>query len=165
MPEDLRTQPAALVTKWSAGSIRITSRRLTADEISGRLRIAADQQFERDSPMSPRNPTGARRETSVWLKRSGLPDDTDLADHVRALVALVDGRREELATLSTDCDLELRLGFGSENGQGGCVLPAGLLSEVGALGWDIVLDLYPPEPADPDRRREPGSRVSTASGP
>ncbi|MFE4546952.1 DUF4279 domain-containing protein [Streptomyces sp. NPDC056785] len=150
MPEDLSMQPAAPVTKWSAGAIRITSRTVTVGEISGRLGIPADQQFERDSPMSPRNPTGARRETSVWLRRSGLPDDSDLTDHVRVLVALVDGHREELASLSADCDLELRLGFGSEKGQGGCVLPAPLLSEVGALGLDIVLDLYPPEPTTTD---------------
>ncbi|MFD8425418.1 DUF4279 domain-containing protein [Streptomyces sp. NPDC059466] len=150
MPEDLSMEPAAPVTKWSAGSIRITSRTVTVGEISGRLGIPADQQFERDSLMSPRNPTSARRETSVWLRRSGLPDDSDLTDHVRVLVTLVDGHREELASLSTDCDLELRLGFGSENGQGGCVLPAPLLAEVGALGLDIVLDLYPPEPTTTD---------------
>ena len=33
----------------------------------------------------------------------------------------VNGYREELTRLSVDCDLELCLGFGSENGQGGCV--------------------------------------------
>ncbi|MFJ3338944.1 DUF4279 domain-containing protein [Streptomyces sp. NPDC086766] len=150
MPKDLSMQPAAPVTKWSAGSIRITSSTVTAGEISGRLGIMADQQFERDSLMNPRNPISARRETSVWLRRSGLPDDSDLTDHVRALVELVDGHREKLAGLSADCDLELCLGFGSENGQGGCVLPARLLAEVGALGLDIVLDLYPPEPTTTD---------------
>ncbi len=143
-------QPAALATRWSAGSIRITSRTVAAGEVSRRLGITPGQQFERDSLMSPLNPTSARRDTSVWLRRSGLPDDTGLVDDVRALVALFDGRREGLASLLDDCDLELRLGFGSEDGQGGCVLPAPLLSELGALGLDVVLDLYPPEPATAD---------------
>ncbi|UUU44241.1 DUF4279 domain-containing protein [Streptomyces sp. NBC_00162] len=147
MPEDLTMQPVAPVTKWSAGSIRITSRAISASGISVRLGITADEQFERGSLMSPRNPSSARRESSVWIRRSGLCNDSELADHVRTLVGLVDRCREELAHLSADCDLELLLGFGSENGQGGCVLPAGLLSEVGALGLDIVLDLYPPESA------------------
>ncbi|MFE9469305.1 DUF4279 domain-containing protein [Streptomyces virginiae] len=147
MPEDLWMQPTAPVAKWSAGSIRITSRRVSAGEISDRLEITADQQFERDSLMSPRNPASARRETSVWIRRSGLADDSDLTDHVRTLVELVDGVRDELASLSVDCNMELCLGFGSENGQGGCLLPARLLAEVGALGLDIVLDLYPPETA------------------
>ncbi|MGI5335917.1 DUF4279 domain-containing protein [Streptomyces sp. CA-181903] len=150
MPKNVRMRPAAPVTKWSVGSIRITSRTVTAGEISDRLGITADQQFERDSLMSPRNPAGARRETSVWIRESGLSDDSELTDHVRALVELVDGRREELASLSADCDLELCLGFGSENGQGGCVLPARLLAEVGALGLDVVLDLYPPGPVTAD---------------
>ncbi|MGW7660743.1 DUF4279 domain-containing protein [Streptomyces sp. NPDC054756] len=143
-------QPAAPVTTWSAGSIRITSSTVAAGEISARLGITADQQFERDSLMSSRNPSSARRETSVWLRRSGLPDDSDLTDHVRALVELATVHRHQLAGLSADCDLELWLGFGSENGQGGCVLPADLLAEVGALGLDIVLDLYPPEPTTTD---------------
>ncbi|MFD8735944.1 DUF4279 domain-containing protein [Streptomyces sp. NPDC059618] len=150
MPEDLSMQPAAPVTRWSAGSLRITSRTVAVGEISGRLGIPADQQFERGTLMSPRNPTDARRQTSVWLRRSGLPDDSDLTGHVRVLVALVDPHREELESLSADCDLELCLGFGSENGQGGCVLPASLLSEVGALGLDVVFDLYPPEATTPD---------------
>lgn len=141
-------QPAAQpVTTWSAGSIRITSRAVGADGISTRLGIAADEQFERGSVMSPRNPASARRESSVWIRRSGLGGESELAEHVRALVGIVDGCRRALAELAADCDLELLLGFGSENGQGGCVLPAGLVMEVGALGFDIVLDLYPPESA------------------
>lgn len=64
------------------------------------------------------------------------------------LVGLANGCREELAGLSADCcDMELFLGYGSENGQGGGVLPAGLLAEVAALGLDIVLDLHPPQTA------------------
>ncbi|MFE3105388.1 DUF4279 domain-containing protein [Nocardia tengchongensis] len=133
--------------KWSAGSIRLVSQAVSASEISARLGITADEEFERGSLMSPRNPASARRKSSVWIRRSGLANDSDLADHVRVLVGLVSGCREELARLSADCSLELVLGFGSENGQGGCVLPAGLISDVAALRLDIVLDLYPPQAA------------------
>ncbi|WP_405792530.1 DUF4279 domain-containing protein [Streptomyces sp. NBC_00029] len=131
-------------TKWSAGSIRITSRTVRAEEISVRLGVVPDEQLEQGSLMSPRNPSSARRETSVWIRRSGLGSDSQLEEHVAALVRLVNGCREELTRLSVDCDLELYLGFGSDNGQGGCVLPAHLLAEVGGLGLDVVLDLYPP---------------------
>ncbi|MGW7411775.1 DUF4279 domain-containing protein [Streptomyces sp. NPDC054863] len=138
-------QPVAPVTKWSAGSIRITSRTVSAAGISARLGIAPDEQFERGGLTSPRNPAGTRREASVWIRQSGLHDDSGLADHVRTLVEHLRGRRAELTALSADCELELHLGFGSENGQGSSVLPAHLLAEVGALGLDVVLDLYPPE--------------------
>lgn len=144
VPESVTTQPPSADGRWSAGSIRITSRAVSASEISVRLGIAANQEFERGSLMSPRNPASARRESSVWLRRSGLADDSDLADHVRALLGMVDGVRAELARLSVDCDLELLLGFGSESGQGGCLLPADLLAGVAALGFDVLLDLYPP---------------------
>lgn len=136
-----RPMPAV---KWSAGSIRITSRTVSADEITDRLGIPPDEQFERGSLMSPRNPNSARRKASVWIHTSGLGRHCQLEDHVTALVRLVGGCRAELRRLSADCDLELFLGFGSENGQGGCVLPARLLAEVGALGLDVVLDFYPP---------------------
>lgn len=140
----MKVQPLPEDRKWSAGSIRIWSQTVGASEISARLGITADGQFERGSLMSPRNLAGARRESSLWIQHSGLAKDSDLADHVRALVGLVDGCREELAGLSVDCEMDLFLGFGSENGQGGCVLPADLLADVAALGLDIVLDLYPP---------------------
>ncbi|MFD5929906.1 hypothetical protein [Streptomyces sp. NPDC060333] len=57
--------------------------------------------------------------------------------------------RKPTGRLSDDCDLVLFLGFGSENGQGGCVLPAALLADVAGLGRDMVLDLHPPETAEP----------------
>ncbi len=131
-------------TMWAAGSIRIMSRTVRADEISARLGIVPDELFEQGSLMSPRNPRSARRESSVWIRRSGLGSDSELEEHVAALVRVVSGSREELMRLSAECDLDLFLGFGSESGQGACVLPARLLAEVGGLGLTVVLDLYPP---------------------
>ncbi|MFF2820446.1 DUF4279 domain-containing protein [Kitasatospora cineracea] len=144
MPEDLTMCSPLPDTKWSAGSIRITSRTVRADEISTRLGIVPDELFELGSLVSPRNPRSARRESSVWIRQSGLGNDSELEEHVAALVRLVRDRREELTRLSAECELELFLGFSSENGQGGCFLPAHLLAEVGGLGLDVVLDLYPP---------------------
>ncbi|MFE6822325.1 DUF4279 domain-containing protein [Streptomyces sp. NPDC057690] len=146
MPEHVTMRAPLPGTKWSVGSIRITSPTVRAEEVSVRLGIVPDEQFERGSLMSPRNPRSHRRESSVWIRRSGLGSDHRLEEHVAALLRLVDGCREELTRLAADGELELYLGFGSEDGQGGCVLPAQLLAEVGGLGFDIVLDLYPPTP-------------------
>ncbi|WP_405136571.1 DUF4279 domain-containing protein [Nocardia sp. NBC_01388] len=148
MSEDVQVQPQSEDRKWSAGSVRLASLTVTASEISARLGIVADKQFEQGSLVSPRHPAGARRKNSLWLRRSGLPNDSDLADHVQTLVDMLNGCREELADLSADCEMELFLGFGSENGQGGCALPADLLADAAALGLDIVLDLYPPGPPE-----------------
>lgn len=132
--------------KWSAGSVRITSRTLDAKEITARLGIDPDHEFEKGSLTSPRNSRSLRREANVWMRRSGLGNDRWLDEHVATLVKLFDGSRKVLSQLASDCDLLLILGFGSENGQGGCVLPAPLLLEVAGLGLDVVLDLYPPTP-------------------
>jgi hypothetical protein len=130
-------------TNWSAGSLRITSRTLGPADISARLGITPDRQFERGSLTSPRNPDSLRRETSVWIRTSGLANDRWPEDHVAALLTLLTPHRDALTRLSADCDLDLLLGFSSEDGQGSCVLPARMLTELGALGIDIILDLYP----------------------
>jgi hypothetical protein len=154
VPDDLMLQPPMPDTKWSAGSLRITSFTISAAEISARLGIVPDQELERGSLMSPRNPRSRRRESSVWLRRSGLGNDRWLNEHVAVLLGLVSGRREELVRLSADCHLEFFLGFGSADSQGGCVLPARLLAEIGALGVDVVLDLYPPTPEEGEDHAE-----------
>ncbi|HEY1180333.1 MAG TPA: DUF4279 domain-containing protein [Phytomonospora sp.] len=145
MPEDLTVDPFEPSTKWSAGAIRIASRTVNADEISERLGLVPDEQYERGSLTNPRNPSSPRYDSNLWIRKSGLGSDADLVEHVVALVRLAGGRRDQLRLLSADCDFELFLGF-SGDGQGGCVLPARLLAEIGALGFDAVLDLYPPEP-------------------
>jgi uncharacterized protein DUF4279 len=130
--------------KWSAGSLRITSRTISAAEISEALGIDPHDKFEQGSLAIPCSPESFRRESNVWSRRSGLGSDRWPEEHAAALIRLLEGRHEALGRLEADCEVELLLGFGSENGQGGCVLPAALLREVGLLGIDVVLDLYPP---------------------
>jgi hypothetical protein len=141
-------------SKWSAGSLRIMSRTITAGEVSARLGLNPDDRFERGSLCSPRNPASQRRESSVWILKSGLGSDRWPEEHVAALVERLNGKSETLSLLAAECEMELFLGFGSDDGQGGCVLPARLLKEVGLLGLDVVLDLYPPtdafDPSPPD---------------
>ncbi|MFI1398636.1 DUF4279 domain-containing protein [Streptomyces sp. NPDC020681] len=148
VPDELPTQPPMPDAKWSAGSLRITSRTISAEEISEALGLDPHDKFEQGSLAIPCNPDSFRRESSVWILTSGLGSDRWPDEHAAALIKLLEGRHEALARLAADCEVELLLGFGSENGQGGCVLPSDLLKEVGLLGIDVVLDLYPPTPGD-----------------
>lgn len=88
----------------------------------------------------------------MWILGSGLGSGHRLAEHVEALLGRLEGKDEVIADLAGTCTVELFLGFGSENGQGGDVLPASMLSRLGSLGIDVVLDLYPPA-SDEDLRR------------
>ncbi|MET9513161.1 DUF4279 domain-containing protein [Streptomyces flavidovirens] len=144
MPDELTTPRPMPDAKWSAGSLRITSRTISAAEISEALGIDPHDKFEQGGLAIPGNPESFRRESSVWIRRSGLGSDRWPEEHAAALIRLLEGRHEALGRLAVDCEVELLLGFGSENGQGGCVLPADLLREVGLLGIDVVLDLYRP---------------------
>ncbi|MGW9453970.1 DUF4279 domain-containing protein [Streptomyces sp. NPDC055632] len=147
MPNELTTQPPMPDSKWSAGSLRITSRTITADEITAVIRLAPDDHHEHGHVAIPCTDTFPR-DFSVWTLKSGLGNDRWPDEHAAALVKRLEGREEALSRLAADCELELFLGFGSENGQGGCALPAQLLKEIGLLGLNIVLDLYPPTPDD-----------------
>jgi hypothetical protein len=142
---ELSPMPSAT---WSAGSLRITSWTVRASEMSVRLGIIPDHEYERGSLSSPRNPLSRRRDSSVWILKSGLGNDRWPEEHVSELLRRLAGKHEALASLAADCTLELFLGFGSESGQGGCTLPSALLREAGALGLDITLDLYPQAPDD-----------------
>ena len=147
VPDELTMQPPMPDSKWSAGSLRITSRTITADEITAVIGHDPDDHYQHGQLAVPCTDT-FRHEYSVWILKSGLGNDRWLDEHAAALVEFLRGREGALSRLAADCDLELLLGFSSENGQGGCVPPAQLLREIGLLGLDIVLDLYPPTPDD-----------------
>jgi hypothetical protein len=144
MTDEPPSRPAMPQEKWASGSLRICSDTLTPQQVSAALGIQPDSSFDKGSLSSPRNPQSHRRETSVWLLTSGLGNDRWLDEHVAALVQRLEGKNDALRELSASCEAELLLGFGSENGQGGCTIPFGLLTAVGQLGLDLVLDLYPP---------------------
>ncbi|MEU0658356.1 hypothetical protein [Streptomyces lavendulocolor] len=73
-----------------------------------------------------------------------MSSDRTPAEHVGVLVERLDGKHAALAGPAADCAVEPFLGFGSESGQGGDVLPAPMLGELGLLGSHFVLDLHPP---------------------
>ncbi|MFJ5924743.1 DUF4279 domain-containing protein [Kitasatospora sp. NPDC092948] len=122
------------------------SQTLRASEISVRLGITPDREYEQGSLTNPRNPRSRRREAAIWILRSGLENDRWPEEHVAVLLRHLAGKRDELASLAADCTMELYLGYGSKNGQGGCAFPAALLREVADFGLDIELDLHPQAP-------------------
>lgn len=129
---------------WTAVSLRISSRDLTCAEITEALRLKPTECFEKGTPASPRNPNSYRREAAIWLLASGLGDDRDATEHFEALLQQIEPRRAELESLRSSCTVEFFVGFSSDNGQGGFVLPAELCSRIGKLPIALSLDLYPP---------------------
>jgi hypothetical protein len=134
--------------KWSTATLRIASKDLSVEDISAALNIAPDRAFSKGSLASPRNPQSQRLEASVWLLESGLSNDRWPDEHIDALLSRISSSKLAICNLAVSGQAELVLGYGSENGQGGCVIEAAILNELADFGLDLVLDLYPPEASE-----------------
>jgi hypothetical protein len=78
----------------------------------------------------------------MWSLNSGLDEDCPLEDHIRRFVSFASDRRDAIANLRADCDLDIFCSFTSYNGQGSIALDHATMSDLGALGIDVILYLY-----------------------
>ena len=82
---------------------------------------------------------------AVWRLDSGRARDEPLDVHLRSLLVVLEARADAVRSLrDRGCVVEFFTGFGSENGQGGVMLDAGLLGRIASLDIALSLDLYPP---------------------
>jgi hypothetical protein len=134
--------------KWSKGTLRIISNIHSVKQITAVLGLEPDKGFDKGMLANPRNIKSQRRDASVWLLESGLGSDRPPEEHIVALLDKIASVRDSVRLLAGSDTIELLLGYGSEAGQGGCVIESKLLKELADLGLDLVLDLYPPTVAD-----------------
>lgn len=144
MPHKRDVRGAMGVGKWSKGTLRIISKTHSIKDITIALGLGPDNGFDKGSLASPRNSKSQRRDTTVWLLESGLGSERPPEDHIIALLDRIAGVRDSVRLLAGSDTIELLLGYGSETGQGSCVIESELLKELADLGLDLVLDLYPP---------------------
>jgi Domain of unknown function (DUF4279) len=78
----------------------------------------------------------------MWILNSGLGENCPLEDHIRRFISFASDRRDAIASLRADCELDIPCSFTSYNGQGSIALDHATMSELGALGIDVVFDLY-----------------------
>jgi hypothetical protein len=134
--------------KWSTASVRIVSEVLGVEDISTALNIVPDRAFAKGDLASPQNPRSQRLAASVWLLDSVLGNDRWPDEHIAMLLSRIADSQSAVRDLAASGQAELMLGYGSESGQGGCVLSAEILKELADFGLDLVLDLYPPEASE-----------------
>jgi hypothetical protein len=84
------------------------------------------------------------------LQNSPLTDQSDIADHIRYFLDLLEPKVHALEVLTANCKIDLFCGYSSGNGQGGFVLDPHTLSRLAALKIPVVFDLYPPSVAAED---------------
>jgi len=135
-------------SKWSRGSLRIVSGTIDPVDIAKQLGLEPTKTHVKGSPRSARH--NATWPSSLWLLNSPLTDQSDMADHIRYFLDLLEPKVHALEALATNCKIDLFCGFSSGNGQGGFVLDPHTLSRLAALKIPVVFDLYPPSVAAED---------------
>ncbi len=107
------------------------------------MRAFPSDRFDKGDVVRSRGVHTARvRGHTKWALKSGLGEDRDLEDHIKWLISFASDRRDAIASLRTDCEVDIFCMFTSLNGQGGIALDHATMSELGALGIDLLFDLY-----------------------
>jgi hypothetical protein len=129
--------------KTATAALRITSSTRTVDEISAAMRALPSDSFDKGDVVKSRGVHTARvRGHTMWLVKSGLGEDCSLEDHIKWFISFASDHRDAIARLRTDCEFDISCMFTSFNGQGGIALDHATMSELGALGINVLLDLY-----------------------
>ena len=126
----------------TTASLRIHSSTLLPAEITKVLRTTPTSIWGKGALMSPRNPDSRRRETSIWLLESGLPDSAELEDHIAYLVTFLEEHLVQFKAIQADCTIDIFCGFFSYQSQGHFSLDHILMKRLVALEGDLVFDIY-----------------------
>jgi hypothetical protein len=120
-------------------TLRIFSADLTPDVISERLGVAATEAIPRD----PASKYKVRREANFWgWSTEGRVESTDNQLHVRAILAMLEGKAPLLRALrASGCEIDVS-NYWVSNGQGGPNLEASDLDGLSSLSLPIWWDVY-----------------------
>ena len=114
---------------------------MTARELTEHLGREPTGAFDKGTLMSPRNPRSQRREESLWLLQSDLPEDADRESRLDWAADTVVALRERLASL-TPGSVDVFVGWEPPGEQNGFVLRRELLAKLASVPLDVVFDVY-----------------------
>lgn len=126
----------------NSACLRISSKTLSAAEITNILKREPTRAYDKGTPFSSRNPKSRIRKESVWLLESGLESSESLDVHIEKLVLFVEENTDLLKNLLPISYIDIFCGFFSESGQGGFFLDSALLKRLTVLPIDIGFDLH-----------------------
>lgn len=124
-----------------ASRLRIVSSTIDPIEIGKQLGLEPTKTHLKGSLRSARHK--AVWPSSLWLLNSPLSEQSDMTDHIRYFVDLLEPRARVLDDLARDCKVDLFCGYSSENGQGGFVLDPSILSRLASLRLQLFSTFIP----------------------
>jgi hypothetical protein len=138
--------PKMLDEKWHSVALRLIGDLLPAQEVGDRLQLPTKFLGMKGQHISD-NPRYAKHETNFWHWEYTTDTTVPFEQQLAGLLQILERRQAALAELLSiqGVEGEVRLGFGSENGQGGAYFPPEQLSRIAALGLAVDLHLYPPQ--------------------
>jgi hypothetical protein len=131
-------------------SLRISSKILTAADITTTIGVEPTRQHQKGTPLSSRNPKSRLREESLWLLESDLSRLEPLEAHIEKLATLVEEKASLLKPLMLTCEMDISCGIFSESGQAGWVIDSLLIKRLAVLPIDVVFDCYVSSPEEED---------------
>jgi hypothetical protein len=130
--------------KATQATLRIFSDEMSLDFVSQAFGMNPTRVYLKGQPKGPRSPHVINKE-SVWLIKSPLPDNSELADHIAHLLVLLEDRASAIQSIrSRITSMDIFCMYSSDNGQGSAVLDAKLIQRLAKQDIDVVFDLYPP---------------------
>jgi hypothetical protein len=129
----------------TSASLRMFTDEMGLDFISIALGVQPTRQHLKGERRSVRNPQSSLFEQSVWIHDSGLPDSSELHEHVDCILKLLESECLGMARIRARISqIDIFCMFSSEHGQGSAELNAGLLRRLADQNVTLLLDLYPP---------------------
>ena len=132
-------------SKFARATFRVWSRTHAPDffvELFGR---PADMTGIMGELKNPNGRSQAIFQSHVYLIYSGLGSSEPLESHIQSLLEKIESLSERFEDVRQYGNLDIFLGYGSENGQGGAHFSPGLLRRLAAIGLEVIFDLHPPE--------------------
>lgn len=132
-------------SKFAASTFRVSSQTHRPEFFERLFARPPDKSGVKGERKNPRGRSSAILHAHTYLIGSGLESSASLDKHIESLLVKLEPISYLFSEAKRHGELDILLGFGSDNGQGGAVLPAELIKRLSSLGLHVTLDLYPPE--------------------
>ncbi len=127
---------------WISTSIRISSSKLTASDITKLLGKKSSRCYKEGELMSPRNPNSKKYEQNLWIYEVDTEQTDDLKSNFDALNVFIKSNEKHFKELLVDCQMDVFCGISYKGEQGGIMLSTETLKTLSSIPIEIVFDLY-----------------------